>query len=186
MAAITNFITNPTFASNTTSHAGSRGTITLDSTKGFHGSSSGRFVADGVAGANYLSTTVPLSQNIVGQSVTFSIYGQAELAGASLYTRIYFRDSANVILGSSVDPAAITLPTSGWARASVTATAPAGTNNINIYSILSPTSLASGTTVWFDAMMLNVGNLSGYADGSSSNWTWNGAANSSSSTGPPL
>jgi len=42
-------------------------------------------------------------------------------------------------------------------------------------------------TVWFDNIMITEGSTQyNYADGSSSNWVWNGTANNATSTGSPL
>lgn len=183
-SAVTNLATNPSFETNTTTHNGARGVLTLDATKGASGLASGKYVADGTVGANYLVTTLSsVGGDITGQKVSASIKAQRDATVESLVLRIYFRDAANVIL-LSIDGSSVALNTSGWTEASVSGVAPSGTTNVVFYSLLTPNSMVAGTTVWFDAMMVRIGDPVSYYDGSSTNWVWNGTANASTSTGP--
>lgn len=189
VAAVTNRATNPSFETNLTTHGAARGVITVDGTKAFSGSSSCRYVADGTAGGNYLHTTIPTGA-IGGQTVNLSIRGQRGATAATLYVQVYFLDSGGTYLngGGPVVGSAVTLTTTDWTTASVTATAPANTNSLVLYTLPQPSSMASGTTVWFDGLFVTVGGsaVPNYYDGSSSGWVWNGTAHSSTSTGPPL
>lgn len=48
-------------------------------------------------------------------------------------------------------------------------------------------SVQAGDSVWFDEFMVTGGATHyAYADGDSNNWAWNGTANNSSSSGPPV
>ena len=69
---------------------------------------------------------------------------------------------------------------SQWQRVSVTfTTTTAGTLGVRFYGPV-------GTT-YIDAVMVTAGStLYNYVDGNSPNWIWNGTANASTSTGPPL
>lgn len=58
-------------------------------------------------------------------------------------------------------------------------------DNIYRFIDLNVGASASGLLIT-DGMMTRGATLHGYADGASTDWTWNGAANSSTSTGPPL
>lgn len=53
--------------------------------------------------------------------------------------------------------------------------------------IILRTTSTIGENVYYDGFMITEGLASyNYADGSSNGWTWNGTANNSTSTGPPL
>jgi len=75
-----------------------------------------------------------------------------------------------------------------WTRASHTCTSPAGATmlrlGVHVYALsLQP----AGTSAYADDLMVTEGpTLYSYADGSTSNWIWNGAPNGSTSTGPAL
>jgi hypothetical protein len=72
-----------------------------------------------------------------------------------------------------------------WDRISVSRTVASG-NTIRPV-IRTPTSNASALVFNIDAVMVTNGStLNSYADGDSNNWVWNGTANGSTSTGPPL
>ena len=69
------------------------------------------------------------------------------------------------------------------------AIAPAGTGCMRIIAYLSTGTWAVGDTLdtWdTQVIQTDTTSLFGYADGSSANWVWNGTANASTSTGPPL
>lgn len=187
--AVTNRATNPSFETNLTSHGSARGVITVDGTKAFSGASSCRYVADGTAGGNYMHSTIPTGA-IGGQTVNLSIRGQRSSTVANMYVQVYFLDSVGTYLngGGPVVGSQVALNTTGWTTAAVTATAPANTTSLVLYTLISPSSLASGATFWYDGLFVTVGGsaISNYYDGSSSGWIWNGTANASTSTGPPL
>lgn len=184
---ITNLATNPSFETNLTSHVASRGVISLDSTQEFSGTSSARFVTNGTAGTPYIYSTIQTG-NISNQTLSASIWGQRSTTAASLSVRIYFLDASNTYLAptTGVNGAAVALNSGSWVEATASGTAPVGTTNVQIYWLLNPGGFVSGTTFWYDSLMVNVGSAANYADGNSPNWAWNGAANSSTSTGPPL
>ncbi|NTW61654.1 prepilin-type N-terminal cleavage/methylation domain-containing protein [Candidatus Saccharibacteria bacterium] len=73
-----------------------------------------------------------------------------------------------------------------WTRYSVTWTQPVGQTIARVILGAWGDNTSVGTWYW-DGIILTQGSTSySYADGSSSGWTWNGAANSSTSTGLPL
>jgi len=188
VAAVTNRATNPSFETNLTTHGAARGVISIDGSKSLSGTSSVKYVADGTAGGNYLHSTIPTGP-IGGQTVNLSIRGQRSTTAADLRVQVYFLDSGGTYLngGGPVVGSIVTLDTTNWTTASVTATAPANTNSLILYTLPQPSSMASGNTVWFDGLFVAVGStVSNHYDGSSSGWVWNGTANASTSTGPPL
>ena len=59
-----------------------------------------------------------------------------------------------------------------------------GSGSLTVY-ILNAQPTSGSTQIWIDDIMVHKGtSVSGYADGNSPDWTWNGTANSASSTGP--
>lgn len=75
-----------------------------------------------------------------------------------------------------------------WSRASHTVAVPDGADKLRVCMSVNATSVVpAGTKGWADDMIVTQGaNTPSYADGSSPNWIWNGAANNSTSTGPSL
>lgn len=78
-----------------------------------------------------------------------------------------------------------------WTRVSYTYTVPSGVTQITTWTCdstaSSPVNWGVGSTLDATGFMLTTGStLYGYADGTSTNWVWNGAANASTSTGPAL
>lgn len=75
---------------------------------------------------------------------------------------------------------------SSWSRHCGTATSPStdvGRLRITLYA----TGGTAGTYFDVDGVMVTTGSTEyNYADGNSTNWTWNGTPHNSSSTGPPL
>jgi hypothetical protein len=74
---------------------------------------------------------------------------------------------------------------SSFQRVTVTFTLSGAVGTIEIQSRL--TAATSGVTIWGDGAMCVSGNSTpAYADGSFTNWVWNGTPNGSTSTGPAL
>lgn len=80
--------------------------------------------------------------------------------------------------------------TSGWTRATVSLSVPDGADRIRLGTnvVTEDNSMATpGVKAYADDVILVKGSdIPGYADGSTPNWVWNGTANASTSTGPPL
>lgn len=71
-----------------------------------------------------------------------------------------------------------------WVRYSTTFTTPATTSRVVLLMSLAGT---SGVTIMADAIMCTEGTTTRtYADGNSPGWSWSGAADNSTSTGPAL
>lgn len=92
--------------------------------------------------------------------------------------------AADGYISESLGSKTITL-TSTWQRVSITFTTPATTGILRVqYRLITA---ASGTTIQSDALICTEGSTDyQFADGSSTNWIWNGTAHLSSSTGPAL
>ena len=74
-----------------------------------------------------------------------------------------------------------------WTRISHTTTIPTGATSFYMDIGWEAGSAPTGATLYVDDVMATSGStLYEYADGSSPDWAWNGAVNSSTSRGPAL
>lgn len=195
VAAITNLATNPSFESNVTGYTGAASTITQDNTWSQNGSYSmksvpssttsndsfstiggdlGGFRAGLQAGKTYtISATIRLTAPLTG-----TLGGNASRQMTAWYTSS--TGSHSITRGNQAPNAA------GITRTSVTYTIPANATGawIRMYNGAS----SGNGTVWWDSVMITEGStLYNYADGSSTNWVWNGIpANNVTSSGIPL
>jgi len=196
-AAITNLAINPSFESNATSISAYYGTGGVGTAI--------RVTPGGQSGSGFLRlnwTTPPTSMtssglwlstnastpNSTGKSYMASGYIRNSWAGAGFTLNPVYYNSANTVLGEMYSNA-VTIPANTWTRLSVAIpSVPAGTDYITIRIRANNGTLPStGSNFDVDAFMLteDSNTLQNYADGNSSNWIWNGATNSSTSTGSP-
>lgn len=176
-ALITNLITNPSFELSTTGWSGGNGSgvITATTTRAFSGSQSLLWQAPASpvsdSGAQY-----PMSGLTVGQAYTASAYiYQPAVVGSGTLIGVYQNGWTRSTATSA---------TNAWTRISVTFTATQTNSTLFIGSTAAPSASAQFTA---DAVQLLTGSANPpYADGGSAGWAWNGAAHSSTSTGPSL
>jgi len=187
VAAITNLVVNPSF------EVGIAGWNL--NTPAFTGTGSVTNLSSGYSGGRLYRYTVSAGGSLSG----FGIYTQVlNLSSTQSYTlSIYIRSSASVIYrvgaerrnSSGTNIGAIYSDTvtinSNWQRVSLVVPPTTNMDRLTMVVYAPSGSLSSGDTIDFDAAMAIEGSsLYGYADGSSTNWVWNGAANASTSTGP--
>ena len=101
---------------------------------------------------------------------------------------VYF-DECNVASGvCTLQGGLQTVAANTWTRIVATFTITGtGTQTLSIYLHGTNGPNSTGNTVYMDGFMLTAGTSTyNYADGNSPSWIWNGAANTSTSTGPPL
>jgi prepilin-type N-terminal cleavage/methylation domain-containing protein len=173
---IINYVTNPSYETNTTGWAASCGAtgITRDTTQAYIGSASMRLNTTGVDQCTYFGA--PYIVTTVGRTYTMSAWvkgsGSAQLTLSSHPGGAIIASSSTVALGSS------------WQRITVTGTTTSGV--VDVYPVLWQRS--SGTlAMYIDAVMTTeTSYLTDYADGSTSGWVWSGTTNNSSSTGPVI
>jgi prepilin-type N-terminal cleavage/methylation domain-containing protein len=196
VAAVTNLVPNPSVETNTTSwsaqYAGGAGTIA-------------RMTDGGNTGSSYIRqtwTTAPTSSGTGAwvQNSTNGVIAEGKTYTASAYLRpskaqrvavwIYWINSSGASI-STISGTAQVAPAGSWTRVSVTATAPVGA----VRFFVVPWSVTgTGYVPWVagdymdadSAMMTETGSVTTYADGTSSNWVWNGTVHGSTSTGPQL
>jgi prepilin-type N-terminal cleavage/methylation domain-containing protein len=199
-AAITNLVVNPSFETGTSTwsyrwygNVGGAGTNGRGTNGGYSGTgymhkvwtvagagSDNGFNSNFTGGASAYPVTA-------GASYTVSGYMRTNRSDYSARTGITWYDSANVVIGSSVYWGnGTTLTANTWQRITQTATAPANAAKAIIYfSNGNSISWAVNDTLSLDAAMFTEGSsVPSYADGSSTNWVWNGTDHASTSTGP--
>ena len=184
VAAISNLVTNPSFETNMTSwNATSGSTLT-------------RLTSAGVspAGSSYISLSRTASGDVYvllptiiiepSTAYTISFYAWASapisIVGPTYGLQEHLGTYRWIAMQSS-----LSLTTTPQ-RFSITGTS-ANDATTNARIILRPDTVVNGASVYYDGLMVTKGsNLYNFADGNSSNWTWNGTVNNSTSTGPPL
>jgi hypothetical protein len=118
-----------------------------------------------------------------GEKVQWSFWVYSTTAGTpTVYWQGTRVSDGTYTGGSSGTPS---VPANTWTK--VTGT---HTPSIDVYvrdAGLYNFTVVSGDTLWFDEFMVTKGEtLPNYADGESTDWTWNGTLNNSTSTGPAL
>lgn len=195
---ITNLVLNPSFETGITNWAyrwygntGGAGTNSLGSNGGYSGNgymhktwTVAGTASDNGFSSNGSSTGLPVTG---GSTYTLSGYMRTNRSDYSARTGLTWYDNTNTVIGSSVYwGTGTTIPANTWQRISQTATAPANAVKVLLYfSNGNSIAWAVNDTLSLDAVMLTEGTSApNYADGSSTNWVWNGTPNASTSTGP--
>lgn len=133
-----------------------------------------------------LGSSDPIGFPTSGQTTfAMSAYFRAEVPNIAYIIPVYRLSGGYTALASSPT---VTGTTTSWTQVSHTFTVPAGADLLRIVMYVSGVSaVPAGQKAWVDDVMVASGStVQQYSDGSSSNWTWNGTANASTSTGPPL
>lgn len=189
VAAATNLAKNPAL------RAGSAGWTQYNPANGY--------TTSAVPGANGAASAWRMTMGSAGLSVGSSLgyeyqgTGIQVTPGLTIYPSIYTRSTQSgnfaimcqffnvTTLVADCPRASSAVAANAWTRlggSAVTVPATADRMNIRVYYVGGAT-FAAGDT--WDATMVSTA-PGGYADGSSPNWVWNGAANASTSTGPAL
>lgn len=179
---VTNLVANPSFETDANGYCSNTGspTIAISNLQAYSGTES-----------LYLTSTIVSTD--VAPCFVMNLTPGAYILDYMVYspaarTSVYFdwTDTATGQGGSQVDFQSISANT--WTRISGSITiSGTSSSSVAIYLHNNGGPNASGQVVFIDAIMLTQGStLYNYADGSSPNWVWNGTANASTSTGPPL
>jgi general secretion pathway protein G len=177
VAAVTNLLFNPNMEGNTTlSNWGYFSTpLTVDGTKAAYGTYSLKTVTN--------SATNPQGLVFAGQGVPAGTYTCAVSLASSPAASVYVSGRTETPYAESLGTQTLALSNT-FQRISVTFTLAAPVGTIEIQTPL--TASTSGVTIWGDGAMCVAGATApNFADGSSTNWVWNGTVNNSTSTGPP-
>lgn len=160
-------------------------TRTIASDRSYTGTTSLKTVITGASGQTGAQARVPTNGLRVntGERLYWSFWVYSTKAGnLTPYMDGSKVSDATYTGGSS---ASVAVPANTWTKVSgtFTATLDLYVSQIGGYNLL----VVTGDTVWFDTFMVEKStSASNFADGDSPNWAWNGAANSSTSTGPPF
>lgn len=193
VSAITNLATNPSAESSIGWNSNNSAVVprTFDTSMRRTGSQS-------VQSTNVSSGTSLTSIYAVGGSTAngFPIAGDGNQYSATAYFRAEVASQARIgvafLVGGvwtiAVYGSYVTGTTSSWTQVSYTFTNPAGATAARaIVNINALSTAPAGTKSWVDDFTTVQGSTPmNYADGSSPGWVWNGTANASTSTGPPL
>lgn len=200
VAAITNQVTNPTFATSTSGWGLSTGTggVAAPSLQPSGGVDGGTYYratwsTTPTAGASYVSKGTgggdATRDTLVNGGQTYNFNGWVRTSWATtigMYAAPY--DATNVATAGNVSPGTA-IPANTWTRLNVSFT-PASTavSTVVRFIINSPTSIPVNGTFDIDQIMVTQGAAPyTYADPIiNSNWVWNGTPNASSSTGPAV
>lgn len=178
VAAVTNLLFNPSSENNATTNnwAYYSSPLTIDSTKAAFGTRSLQTVTN--------SATNPQGLVFAGQGVPAGTYTCSVYLASSPNASMYVSGRTEAPYAEALGTQTIAL-NSSFQRVTVTFTLTGAVGTIEIQSRL--TTPVSGVTIWGDgAMCVSGSSMSAYADGSSTNWVWNGTPNGSTSTGPAL
>ena len=192
--AITNLVTNPSLETNTASWTGASGTggassVTTPSTGGYSENKFFRMTfstAPTSSDEYFYSNGVTYNLCAENTQYTFSGYIRPSWSGANYYINIVWYDSSSSITGS-VSGTPVSVSPGSWTPLNFTATSPATTYRARIQVKITGALPQVNDTLDADAFMMTQGSSRyNYADGDTTNWVWNGTANGSSSTGPPV
>lgn len=181
VAAVTNLVTNPSYETNVTGF-NANGTNTIASSTDFalNGNRSMKIVASGTTNVGAY-TSIPLSSGI---TYTFSGYVYLPLVFGSGLRLCAWGAPIN---GGTIMCTGYVSTTGSWQRLTLTAAA-TSSGNVNFYFYnAGPSTAPIGNSAYIDGLMVTAeGSASGFGDGNSPNWVWNGTVNNSTSTGLPL
>lgn len=188
--AVTNYAVDPNAAGTGVGGFASAGsspiaTITsIASDRSHNGTTSLKKVVTGASGYTAVMANTPSSDRLrvnAGEKVQWSFWVYSTKAGTPT---VYWQGSkvsdGTYTGGSSGTPS---IPANTWTKVTGTHTPTFDVyvSNAGMYNF----TVVSGDTLWFDEFMVTKGDtLPNYADGDSTDWTWNGSANNATSTGP--
>jgi prepilin-type N-terminal cleavage/methylation domain-containing protein len=187
VAAITNLAIDPSAVTSTSNFAlmgtnYATFTSAIASDNAHHGSTSLKRTITG-AGTIAAKTLFPSYRIAAGSHLSWSLWIYSTRAGA-----INLHAEGNRVSDGSYagcGGGATSIPANAWTKVEATCTPSTDINftGAGAYNL----SVQSGDNVWFDEYMVTASSTRHpYADGSSTNWMWNGTPNNSTSTGPTL
>jgi prepilin-type N-terminal cleavage/methylation domain-containing protein len=181
VAAITNLITNPSFEGGASGwgNYGNSINYSLSAAQAYTGTTSMLLTEPSDGG--YHGFQIGFAAT-AGNSYNVSAYIYRISGASNIVLRVEWYTSASVYIG--YNQINTTSAAGSWARQSFTTTAPANTGKAVL--VLAYQGATTGESFYADGVMATQGSsISSYADGTSPSWIWNGAANNSTSTGPP-
>lgn len=180
--AVTNYILNPSFEDGTMNNGGnisaSGGSRAIVTSGAPYGSKFMRATFTDVTALGWGQHSASVSTG----TYTASFYVRSDI-GIKFQPYLQGTATKSTVSSSGI----VTAPANTWVRAwtTVNVTA-AGTIQVGGYFVKDTTTPTTSNYIDFDGFMLSSGvSLLNYADGSSTDWMWNGLPNNATSTGPP-
>lgn len=178
VAAVTNMLTNPNFDLGvTTGWVGTNATISLSTAQAHSGTNSLKVVTNGSVAAEGVIAVVPSPGTMPGNTYSDGIWVWAP-TGSTLY--LVTRTS-----GAAAQDSAQTIITGNNTWQFYTANNKLAQSDATSLQIHVRTKSVQSTTFYVDdGIVIQGTQVTGYGDGNTPNWVWNGAPNASTSTGP--
>jgi prepilin-type N-terminal cleavage/methylation domain-containing protein len=180
VAAITNYVLNPSAEVSATGIATDSGSPTIVRSTAFANQGAASFMLTDTVVSTDIAGRLNVSLNPGTYTFTYYVYApDARQGGFDWY------DNTAAVGLNGVGTVAI--PANTWTRVSGAVTfGGSGLQNVAFYMHNRNGPNVSGASLYIDGLMVTDGTTTyNYADGSTPNWIWNGAANNSTSTGPP-
>lgn len=178
VAAITNLATNPHAMGGWASQTPAGSTTS--------------YVANGAndGGSTFQVVTTQSGQLRISMPQVVGAVTSGDTIGVSvdIYSPVSTTAQIEIGINSSTYPkSSVFNLSSGWQRVNADVTMSA-TGSVALVQILGASNSANSGQTWeaTKALITKGSHTSGYADGSSANWLWNGTPNNSTSTGPAL
>lgn len=186
--AVTNYVTNPSLETSVSGFSMSFGTIGVglmyqDTTLAYSGTDSMKMVwtTASISGPAFAAPPNTLSPS---QTYTFSAYIRSSRATTVMPTARFYSGANGTGTNTDLNGTAVAIPANTWTRISTTQDAPSTTQS-GLLRVALSNAMGIGDSINADAFMITQGpTLTNYADGSTANWVWNGAAHGATSTGP--
>lgn len=185
---ITNLSTNPSVETGTTGFSGpNSSTVMRDASRAHSGGASLRVTMPGNVTMSQVGATLyqrnPFATYLnPNTTYTFSAYVYVPTGSVNMQLSVQGSGRGSVVSNADYR----TTVKDQWVRINKTFTTNSG-GSITIYALNDATTPSGNTQFWVDLIMLTEGSdLHGYADGSSSGWSWSGDPHASTSSGPAL
>ena len=179
---VTNLAVNPSFEDNLSGVASYQVSNSLQSGGAYSGNRflrSTRSTTSGSWGPWWNAT----NNNVItpGQTYSVTVYTKSNVSTSRILNVEWLNAANDSIVGTS--GLATVTPSSSWTRASGTATAPANAARMRL-TLYAVSNGSTSDYVDLDGVIVLNGPVVNFADGNSSDWSWDGTVNNSTSRGP--
>lgn len=188
VGAVTNLSLNPSVESSLSGYSGPNGSTLSSSTAQAKYGSTSLLTTLPTASGGYVGANTSLSYAIPANfkaSTTYTFSTWVYVPSTTVDVRLSAQGAGTATNDCYSAGTSATSVKNSWVRMSCQFTT-AASGSLALY-VLNITGSTAGMQFYVDGVMFTEGTtLYNYADGSSTDWTWNGTANNSTSTGPPL
>lgn len=182
LATRTNLVPNPSFETDVSGWIVASVALARITTDAVSGSACMQVTSLSASAVDARTAYDPNTTAVAGETFTASAY-MKNTAGNNREHRVYLRffNSGGTIISSSFGSATLTVG-GVWTRISVTATAPANTASVDVAIYTQATNPSLSNVTLLDAVLLEKSaSLGTYFDGSSTDGSWTGVPNNSTS-----